>query len=77
MLPTGENSMLKSILSVFGGVFGMILKVLLAIGLVILTVYCLITVFTEKLWPGGLIRIAAIAGSVILFRWLIRPSKDE
>ena len=69
--------MLKSILSVFGGVFGMILKVFLAIALVILTVYCLITVFTEKLIPGGLIRIAVIAGSVVLFRLLIRPPRDE
>ena len=69
--------MLKSILAVFGGALGMILKVLLAIGLVGLTVYCLITLITEELFPGGLIRIAAIAGSVFLFRWLIRPPKDE
>ena len=69
--------MLKSILSVFGGAFGMILKVLLAIGLVILTVYCLITAFTEKLIWGGIIRIAVLAGSVWLFRILIRPPRDE
>ncbi len=69
--------MFKSILSVFGGAFGMILKVLLAIALVIVTVYCLITIFTEKLWPGGVIRVAGIILSVFLFRWLIRPPKDE
>ncbi len=69
--------MLKSILAVFGGAFGMIFKVLLAIALVGLTVYCLITLFTEKLFPDGLIRIALIAGSVFLFRWLIKASKDE
>ena len=68
--------MLKSILSVFGGACGMILKVLLAIGLVILIVYCLITLFTDRFLPGGLIRSACIIGSVILFRWLIRPSRD-
>ena len=69
--------MLKSILSVFGGTFGMILKVLLAIALVIVIVYCLITLMTEKIWPGGLIRLAAIIGSILLFRCLIHPPKDE
>ena len=54
----------------------MILKVLLAIGLVILIVYCLITLFTDRFLPGGLIRSACIIGSVILFRWLIHPSRD-
>ena len=69
--------MLKSILAVFGGAFGMILKVLLAIMLVIVTVYCLITVFTEKFIWGGLMRVAAATGSVLLFKFLIRPPKDE
>ena len=69
--------MLKSILSVFGGAFGMILKVILAIALVFLTVYCLITLFTEEFLWGGVIRVAVIAGSVFLFKVLIRPPKDE
>ncbi len=69
--------MLKSILSVFGGAFGMILKVILAIALVIMVVYCLITLFTEKFIWGGAVRVAAIAGAVWLFRLLIRPPKDE
>ncbi len=69
--------MLKSILSVFGGAFGMILKVLLAIALVFLTVYCLITLFTEEFLWGGVIRVTGIACSVFLFKMLIRPPKDE
>ena len=69
--------MLKSILSVFSGAFGMILKVMLAIGIVIGSIYCLITLFTETALAGRLIRIAAIIGAVFLFRWLIRPSRDE
>ena len=55
----------------------MILKVILAITLVFLTVYCLITLFTEEFLWGGVIRVAAIAGSVFLFKVLIRPPKDE
>ncbi len=69
--------MLKSILAVFGGAFGMIMKVILAIGLVVLIVYCLITLFTEPFLWGGAVRAVAIAGSVCLFRLLIRPPKDE
>ena len=69
--------MLKSILAVFGGAFGMIMKVILAIGLVVLIVYCLITLFTEPFLWGGTVRAVAITGSVCLFRLLIRPPKDE
>ena len=69
--------MLKSILSVFGGAFGMIMKVILAIGLVVLIVYCLITVFTEPFLWGGAVRAAVIIGSVWLFKLLIRPPMDE
>ena len=68
--------MLKSILAVFSGAFGMILKVLLAIGSVIAAGYCLITLFTVDGWPDRLICIAGVAGLVLLFRWLIRPSQD-
>jgi hypothetical protein len=69
--------MFKSILSVFSGIFGMILKVVLVIAIVIAMGYCAITVFMVPLVWGGLIRLAAIAGGVFLFRFLIRPPKDE
>ena len=55
----------------------MIMKVMLCIFLVVLIIYCLITMFTEKFFPDGIIRAAGIVGAVLLFRSLIRPSKDE
>ena len=69
--------MLKSILSVFSGTLGMIFKVMLAIGLVVLCGYCFFSLFVAENWAGRLIRIAGIAGSVSLFRVLIQARKDE
>ena len=69
--------MLKSIFAVFSGAAGMIMKVLLAILLVILTVYLLITALTVRFLWGGAIRVAAAAGAVLLFKILIRKPEDE
>ena len=69
--------MLKAILSVFGGTFGMILKVLLVLGLIGIMGYCLITMMMEPFLWGGVIRLGAIAVAVLIFRWLIRPREDD
>ena len=69
--------MFKSIFSVFNGILGMILKVLLAILIVFGAGYCLISFFMVPFIWGGLIRLAIIAAGVYVFKLLIRPPKDE
>ena len=69
--------MFKSIFSVFNGILGMILKVLLAILIVFGAGYCLISFFMVPFICGGLIRLAIIAAGVYVFKLLIRPPKDE
>ena len=69
--------MFKSIFSVFNGILGMILKVLLAILIVFGAGYCLISFFMVPFIWGGLIRLAITAAGVYVFKLLIRPPKDE
>ncbi len=69
--------MLKSIMSVFNGIFGMILKVLLAILIVFGAGYCLITFFMVPFIWSGVIRLAVIAAGIYVFKLLIRPPKDD
>ena len=69
--------MLKSILAVFAGAFGMILKVILVITLCFIAGYCLFSMLTMPFAWGGVIRTAGIAACVLAIRFLIRLGRDE
>ena len=69
--------MLKSILSVFTGAFGMIFRVLLIILLCFLGGYCLFSMLTMPFVWGGAIRLAGIAVCGILVRFLILLGRDK
>ena len=69
--------MLKSILSVFTGAFGMILKVILVITFCFIAGYCLFSMLTMPFVWGGVIRTAGIAGCILLIRFLIRLGREE
>ena len=69
--------MLKSILAVFAGAFGMILKVILVITLCFIAGYCLFSMLTMPFVWGGVIRTAGIAACVLAIRFLIRLGRDD
>lgn len=69
--------MLKSILSVFKGAAGLILKVMLVLVLIFAAGYCVITMTMEPLIWGGLVRGAVAAVSVLLLVWLVRRRDDD
>ena len=69
--------MLKSILSVFSGALGMILKVMLVILLVFIAGYCLFSMLTMPFVWGGVIRTGIIAACAFLIRFLLRLGRDE
>ena len=69
--------MFKSILSVFTGAFGMILKVMLIILLCFLAGYCLFSMLTMPFLWSGAIRTAGIAVCVLLIRFLLRLGRDD
>ena len=69
--------MLKSILSVFAGAFGMILKVMLVIVFCFVAGYCLFSMLTMPFVWGGAIRTAGIAVCIFLIRFLIRLGREE
>ena len=69
--------MLKSILKVFSGAFGMIIRVMVIIGLCFLGGYCLFSMLARPFFWGGLIRLAGIAGCVFVIRFLIRLGRDR
>ena len=69
--------MLRSILKVFTGAFGMILRVLLIIVLCFIAGYCLFSMMTMSFVWGGLIRLAGIAACALAVRFLIRLGRDE
>ena len=69
--------MLKSILSVFSGALGMILKVMLVILLVFIAGYCLFSMLTMPFVWGGVIRTGIIAVCAFLIRFLLRLGRDE
>ena len=53
--------MFRSILSVFTGAFGMILKVMLVIALCFIAGWCLFSMLTMPVIWGGVIRVCGIA----------------
>ena len=69
--------MLKSILSVFTGAFGMILRVMLIILFCFIAGYCLFSMLTLPFVWDGVVRLAGIAACVLLVRFLIRLGRDE
>ena len=69
--------MLKSILSVFTGAFGMILKVILIITLCFIAGYCLFSMITMAFVWGGLIRLAGIAACILVIRFLLRLGRED
>ena len=69
--------MLKSIIAVFAGAFGMILKVILVITFCFIAGYCLFSMLTMPFVWGGVIRTAGIAACVLAIRFLIRLGRDE
>ena len=69
--------MLKSVLSVFSGALGMILKVMLVILLVFIAGYCLFSMLTMPFVWGGVIRTAGIAVCAFLIRFLLRLGREE
>ena len=69
--------MLKSVLSVFTGAFGMILKVILIIALCFIAGYCLFSMITMAFIWGGLIRLACIAACVLAIHFLRRPGRED
>ena len=69
--------MLKSILSVFSGALGMILKVMGVILLVFIAGYCLFSMLTMPFVWGGVIRTGVIAACAFLIRFLLRLGRDE
>ena len=69
--------MLKSILSVFTGAFGMILRVMGIILLCFLAGFCFFSMLTRPFLWDGAVRAAGIAACAFLIRFLIRLGRDE
>ena len=69
--------MLKSILKVFTGAFGMIFRIILVIALCFTAGYCLFSMLTMSLIWGGVIRLAGIAACVLLILFLLRLGRDK
>ena len=69
--------MFRSILAVFTGAFGMILKVILVIALCFIAGYCLFSMLTMPFVWGGVVRIGGIAVCIFLIRFLIRLGRDD
>ena len=69
--------MLKSILAVFSGAFGLLFKVMLIITLCFAGGFCFFSMLTVRFVWGGLIRLAAIAGCVGLIRFLLRLGRED
>ena len=69
--------MLKSILSLFGSLGGMILRVMLAIASVILTGFLGISAFSVPFRWGGLMRLAGAVAAAALFVALVRERRND
>ena len=69
--------MLKSILSVFTGAFGMIFRVMVIIVLCFLAGWCLFSMLAMPFVWGGVIRLAGIAACGFVIRFLLRLGRDR
>ena len=68
--------MLKSILKVFSGAFGMIIRVMVIIGLCFLGGYCLFSMLARPFFWGGLIRLAGLLACGLAIFGILRLSRD-
>ena len=68
--------MLKSILKVFTGAFGMIFRVMVIIALCFLAGYCLFSMMTMSFLWGGLIRLAGLLLGALAIFGILRLSRD-
>ena len=68
---------IKSMLKVFSGVFGMIFRYILIIGLCWLAAWFFGYILTMPFLWGGAIRLIGIAVIVLVIRFLIRLGHDE
>ena len=69
--------MLKSILSVFTGAFGLCLMVILVITLCFIAGYCLFSMTTMAVGWCGLIRLAGIAACILVILFLLRLGRED
>ena len=68
---------IKSMLKVFSGVFGMIFRYILIIGLCWLAAWFFGYILTMPFLWGGAIRLVGIAVIVLVIRFLIRLGRDD
>ena len=72
--------MLKSILSMFGSLGVLIVRFMLAIGLVFLFGFCVFTIFSVPMVWGGILRLGGILAAGVGFIWLVgafkKPEED-
>ena len=68
---------IKSMLKVFSGVFGMIFRYILIIGLCWLAAWFFGYILTMPFLWGGAIRLIGIAVIVLVIRFLIRLGRDD
>ena len=68
--------MLKSILKVFSGAFGMIIRVMVIIGLCFLGGYCLFSMLARPFFWGGLIRLGGLLACGLAVFGILRLSRD-
>lgn len=69
--------MIKSILAMFGSLGLMIIRFMLAIGLIALFGYCVFTVFSVPMVWGGILRIGGIVAAGLGFIWLVGAFKPK
>ena len=68
---------LKSVLKIFSGIFGMIFRYIVIVGLCWLAAWFFGYILTMPFLWGGLIRLAGIGVCVLLVRFLIRLGRDK
>ncbi len=68
---------LKSVLKVFGGIFGLIFRYIVIIGLCCLALWFFGYILTMPFLWGGLIRLAGIGVCILLVRFLIQLGRDR
>ena len=69
--------MLKSILSVFTGAFGMIFRVIAIIVLCFTAGYCFFSMLEEPFIWSGTVRLAGIAACALVILFLLRLGREK
>ena len=68
---------IKSLLKVFSGIFGMIFRYILIIGLCWLAAWFVGYILTMPFIWGGFIRLFGIGACILVIRFLIRLGRDK